>query len=361
MSSPKKPTPSQAVEDPRPLTPVRTDGPTNTVIVAEEVDPRDARTAAMPAWDEGRGVPVTQPTPAWSEAAPASTDETPAPAAEVDVEAVMTRPVERPAPRPDVTAAELEALDSNAHLRGVITTPSKVPRGRLSKSTRLVLVGSAAVMALALLVVAARRERPVVDPSRPIPMAKVAPTKPVPKEPPPKPAPRVDVTADLVVKETPRPPLTMELHVDAGAGQTLTKTVPASIVRLETEPMVKVSWNGDDYGLTPVLITMPVGPNVITVENKDLGLKRTMTITAANEERTFLRLEFGKGWVSIDRPESATALVDGAKVKDRTVALWEGRHRIDVVFRGGQKASKTADVVRGETSEVFFDEPLPNE
>jgi hypothetical protein len=65
--------------------------------------------------------------------------------------------------------------------------------------------------------------------------------------------------------------------------------------------------------------------------------------------------------VSIDRPETATVLVDGVKVKDRTVALWEGRHRIDVVFRGGQKASKTADVVRGETSEVFFDEPLPNE
>jgi hypothetical protein len=386
VSTPKKPHP-QAIEDPRPLTPVRTDGPTNTVITAEEVDPREAKTAALPAWSEADeapvvpitqptpawpaasstssgetsspAVPITRPTPAWPAAGPASTDETPAP--EVHVEAVTTRPVERPAPRPDVTAAELAVVDSSAHLRGVTTTPSKVPRPRLSRSTRLILVGSTAVMALALAVVAARRERPA-DPSRPIPLAKVPQTKPLPKEPPPKPAPRVDVTPELVAKEAPRPPLTMELSLDAGAGQPpLTKTVPASIVRIETEPMVKVTWNGEDYGLTPVLLTMPVGPNLITVENKDLGFKKTMTITAASEERTFLRFEFARGWVSIDRPETATVLVDGVKVKDRTVALWEGRHRIDVVFRGGQKASKTADVVRGETSEVFFDEPLPNE
>jgi hypothetical protein len=367
LVSPPKKSPSPAHEE-RPLTPVRVDGPTNTVIVAEEVDPREVKTAALPSVEDAATPegPTTQPTPAWPDTpvgSPPTTQPTPAWSDEVAAEAmedISTRPVARQAPRPDVTAPELVALDSNAHLRGVTTKPSKVPRLALSRSTRVLLLASSGVILLALSYVAATRRAPVMDPSRPTPMAKASPTKPLPKEPVPKP---VDATTVPVApKATPRPPLTMEVQVDAGRGlPPVTTTVPASIVRLETEPMVKVSWNGDDYGLTPVLITMPVGPNVISVENKDLGLKRTMTITASPEERTFLRYEFARGWVSVDRPATATLFVDGAKVKDRTITLWEGRHRLDVTFRNGQKASQVADIVRGETIEVFFEEPLPNE
>lgn len=368
MSPPKK-SPRPAHEE-RPLTPVRVDGPTNTIIVAEEVDPREVKTAALPSVEDASSPvdPTTQPTPAWPDtpADPPTTQPTPAWSDEVAAEAVegiSTRPVARPAPRPDVTAPELVALDSKAQLRGVTTKPSKVPRLALSQSTRLLLLASSGVILLALGYVAAARRAPVMDPSRPTPMAKAPRAKPPPMEPVPKPVAPVDGTMGLVApKEAPRPPLTMELQVDAGRGLPLvTTTVPASIVRLETEPTVKVSWSGDDYGLTPVLITMPVGPNVVTVENKDLGLKRTMTITAAPEERTFLRYEFARGWVSVDRPAGATLFVDGAKVKDRTITLWEGRHRLDVTFRNGQKASQVADIVRGETIDVFFDEPLPNE
>ena len=60
-------------------------------------------------------------------------------------------------------------------------------------------------------------------------------------------------------------------------------------------------------------------------------------------------------------PKSAKVSVAGVPVKDRAVLVWEGRHRIDVVFANGQKTSKMADVVRGVTAEVFFDDPLPQE
>jgi hypothetical protein len=48
-------------------------------------------------------------------------------------------------------------------------------------------------------------------------------------------------------------------------------------------------------------------------------------------------------------------------VNGQPALLWEGRHRVDVVFRNGQKESKVVDVVRGTTAELFFDEPLPQE
>ena len=363
---PKKPTLNETaavVEDGKPLTPVRADGPTNTVIIAEEVDPRAVKTSAMPAWPspEASAVPLTtQPTPAWTEGEhPGRIVTEPTPAWEVEVSSVPTRAVGVPASNAnDSTRVELAPVVSE-EVRQAVTRPTKKP-GALPKPIKLALVGLGTLSLIALLWLFGRSDT-VKDPSRPVPLAKL----PVIVEKPVAPLPekKVDVTPIIAKPEEPkRPPLTMELTLDAGAGlPPLVKSVPASIVRIETEPMVSVSWNGDDFGWTPALITMPVGPNVITVENKEVGLKKAMTITASDEERTFLRFEFAKGWLSVDRPTTAKVSVGGVAVQKREVLLWEGRHRVDVVFRNGQKASKVVDVVRGTTAELFFDEPLPQE
>lgn len=385
MSRPKNDTPksADAVEDPRPLTPARTDGPTSTVIVASEADEVPSqKTAAMPAWPVDGAPLTTQPTPVWSESAPPSTLPTtqptpvweenapppkatglvtePTPAWE-DESASRTRPMTAH-PKADLpTRAVLQPVAaSEVDVRKVVTRPTEVPRrGKLPKRLNLVLAALGS-LSLVLMLWLFGRSDVVKDPSRPVPISKLPIA--VPKEPPPPPK-RLDVTPIIAApKEPPRPPLSMEVVVDAGAGlPPEKKTVPASIVRIETEPTSSISWNGEDFGWQPALITMPVGQNLITVENKELNLKKTFTITAAETEKTFLRFEFAKGWLSVDRPQNAKVTVEGLKVTQRAILLWEGRHRVDCVFANGQKASKLADVVRGETAEIFFDDPLPQE
>jgi hypothetical protein len=305
-------------------------------------------TAPEPTWpDESEAAVLTRPTAAFRHgAAPRmAPGEGPTPRA----------PARHQPPRPDAVAAlEVAFAETASSLDQVTTTRSKArprPRERL-----VVGIGVAVVLALSLALALTSRSS-VEDPSRPTAMAKASPARQLKVEPALKLPPTRDAPPEATATPGPRPPLTMEVPGDGG----VTATVPASIVRIETDPVVRVTWNGQDFGVTPALLTLPVGPNAVTVENKELGLKRTLTITAAAEERTFLRVEFARGWLSVDRPEGATVLVDGVKLKERTAAFWEGRHRIDVTFRGGQKASKTADVVRGETAEVFFDAPLPTE
>jgi hypothetical protein len=248
------------------------------------------------------------------------------------------------------------AVASEAEMRRVDTRPvSRGQRGELSRGVKLGLT-SVATLCFVLMVWVFGRQDTVKDPSLPSPLKpfpkKVASKAPVVEK-------KVDVS-DVVAapKAALKPALSMQLVVDAGFGSTETKTVSASIVRIETEPLTEVFWSGQSFGWTPALITMPVGLNALTFENKNLGLRRTMTVSANDEERTFLRFEFAKGWLSIDRPASAKVTIDGAKVLGRTIGLWEGRHRVDVVFANGAKATKLADVVRGETAEVFFDEPI---
>lgn len=401
-----------AIESGKPLTPVRTDGSTSTIIVADDTDPGAVKTAAMPAWEEdpppqlntqptpawpitdkGRpalgvsttdrqpalspttdpqralepdpAIPVTQQTPAWDEEAakpkPGLVTE-PTPAWEENVAEVKTRGV--PALKQDAAANQATKVKlaevSNDEVARAMTRPTR--RNSIPRPIVLGLVGLTTLSLVLLFWLFASSGPDVKDPSR---LEKIPGLPTVAKKAGPAPLPekRADVT-DVIAKpkEPPRPALTTELILDAGAGlEPEVKKVPASIVRIDTEPAVAISWNGVDYGWTPALITMPVGQHTLAIENKDVGLKRSLTVTASNEERTFLRFEFAKGWLSIDRPKTSKVSVGGVPVKDRAILLWEGRHRIDVVFGNGQKASKTADVVSGVTAEVFFDDPLPQE
>jgi hypothetical protein len=259
------------------------------------------------------------------------------------------------------TRPALPPVETNRNLRKVVRRPAKAwLRAKLTRRVTLVLsaVGSLGLVLVLMLVF---RSSTPKDPSRPVPISKTH--LPLPKERPPPPSKRFDVTPTIAAPSAPpRPPLSMELTFDAGAGLLIgRRTVPASIVRIETDPTTSISWNGEQFGWQPTLITMPVGQNTITVENKELNLKKTISITAAETEKTFLRFEFSKGWLSIDRPASSKVSVEGLKVTQRAILLWEGRHRVDCIFRNGQKASKFVDVVRGETAEVFFDDPLPQE
>lgn len=361
MSRPKDDPPKAAdtLDAPRPP---RVE-PSQTVIVDEDavVDPASQKTAAMPAWPADGAPLATQPTPAWTEPAPhpSGVVTEPTPAWE---QSDTTRP--RPALKVSElpTRAQLAPVaPSEDEVRRAVTRPSEaVKRRQLPRAVKLALAGVGSLALVSMLWLFGRADV-VQDPSRPVPLSKLPLA--IPKEAPPPPEKRVDVTPVIAApKEPPRPPLSMELTLDAGAGlPPETKTVPASIVRIETEPTATISWNGEDFGWQPALITMPVGQNFITVENKELGLKKTLSITAADTERTFLRFEFAKGWLSVDRPGNAKVSVEGVKVTQRAVLVWEGRHRVDCVFGNGQKASKLVDIVRGETAELFFDDPLPQE
>lgn len=384
MSRPKndKPKSTDAVEDSRPQTPARTDGPTSTVIIADQLEAPNQKTASMPAWPVDGAPVTTQPTPVWDESAPPAALPTTQPTPVWDESAppqkgsgLVTEPTpaweEVPSKTRPMTAHPKADLPTRAVLppvpasevdvRKVVTRPTEVPRrGRLPKRINMVLAALGSLALVSMLWLFGRSDV-VKDPSRPVPISKLPLA--LPKEPPPQAPKRIDVT-DIIAapKDVPRPPLSMELTLDAGAGlPPEKKTVPASIVRIETEPTASISWNGTDFGWQPALITMPVGQNFITVENKELNLRKTFSVTAADTEKTFLRFEFAKGWLSVDRPQNAKVSVEGLKVSGREILLWEGRHRVDCVFGNGQKASKLADVVRGETAEIFFDDPLPQE
>lgn len=375
MSRRKNDKPGEATTDKRPALP-RPEEPSSTVIVADDDDPSFLKTAGMPAWPADGAPLTTQPTPAWeppatnpsprTAPAPGVTEPTPAwdEAAGTPTNAVLppvasAPPTNAVLPPVEATRLKVAAVEADDGLRKAATRRTERPRkDGLPRALKLTLV-SVGTLSLVVLLWLFNRSDTVADPSRPVPLSAlpiVAPQKP------PEPVRKVDVTPTIAApKEPPRPPLSMELVLDAGAGEVERKTVPASIVRIETEPTTTVSWNGEDFGWQPALITMPVGQNVITVENKELGLKKTLTITAAETDRTFLRFEFAKGWLSVDKPKTARVSVAGVPVTQRAVLLWEGRHRVDVVFSNGQKASKTVDVVRGETAELFFDDPLPQE
>lgn len=345
-----EPLPGPATSPPQPIptqpTPAWKDPPDSPAMVTETAPAwSEPSRPAPPAGDPGPQVNiVTAATPAWVE----STDE-------LEAQGEPTRKKLESVPV-DADATRLKLDPVADEVPAQVTRPTARP-GTLPRSLKL---GLAAFITLALVVLAWAfgRSDDVLDPSRPEQIRTVKATAvPLPPEK------KVDVTPVIAApKEAPKPALAMELVVDAGAGEATSTQVSGSIVRIETEPPTNIFWNGNDFGWTPALITMPVGPNTITLENKDQGFKRTMTITAANEERTFLRFEFAKGWLSIDRPRTAKAvLVDGVKMMQSPVLVWEGRHRIEVVFANGQKGSKAADVVRGETAELFFDDPLPQE
>ncbi len=312
------------------------------VVVDEVVDALKDKTDTSPVWDERSTSPIPDSSP---------------------VPTVSREPPRAVEPKPaDRTEVQLAKVASLEELRKVVTRPSASPGARRVPPKVLKALAAIGTLALVLLVWLYGRSDPLKDPSRPVPLSRttrVKPTAPAPIAPPVKGA---DVPAVIAApKAPPRAPLIMQVTVDAGAGLTQTRTVPASVVRIETDPPCTVSYQGDDYGPQPVLITMPVGPNVITVENPEVGLKRQVTIKASDEERTFLRLEFVRGWVDVDAPAGAKVSIDGVPAKGRTITIWEGRHRVDVVFANGQKASKSADVVRGETTQLFFDAPVPNE
>jgi len=342
--------------------------------------PQPMPTQPTPAWNDAAPLPsgmVTETAPAWSDEAkpPASADTTgpladPGPQANVVTEATpawVDASVDRslkdgttrrklPATPAEPDATRLKLPQVADEVPAGVTRPTRRPGG-LSRPLKL---GLAAFFTLSLVFIVwvFGRSDDVLDPSRPE-LIRTVKTTAVPLPPEKK----VDVTPVIAApKEPPKPAVPMELVVDAGDGAANVTHVSGSIVRIETEPPTNVFWNGNDFGWTPVLITMPVGPNTITLENKDQAFKRTLSVTAANEERTFLRFEFAKGWLSIDRPRTAKAvLVDGVKMMHSPLLLWEGRHRIEVVFANGQKGTKNADVVRGDTAELFFDDPLPQE
>ncbi len=370
--------------EPRPVTPAHTAGPSQTVIDEPGSDEAPhQKTASMQAWPvEGAPVP-TQPTPVWNESGQQTTlpttQPTPAweePAPSPKAPGLFTEPTppweEAPSKTKPMTAHAKAEVPTRAALAPVVfaseldvgkvvTRPTEAPqRGRLPKRINLVLAALGSLSLVVMLWLFGRSDV-VNDPSRPAPIAKLPIA--LPREPPPPPTKRVDVTTLIAApKEPSRGPLSLEVVLDAGAGLPPgKKSVPASIVRIETDPTSSISWNGEDFGWQPALITMPVGQNVITVENKELNLRKTFTITASDSQKTFLRFEFAKGWLSVDRPQDAKVSVEGQKVTQRAILIWEGRHRVDCVFANGQKASKLADVVRGETAEIFFDDPLPQE
>lgn len=327
--------------------------PTQPTPVWNESGPQTTlpTTQPTPMWEEPAPSPsapglFTEPTPAWEEAPSKTKPMTAHPKADVPTRAALA---------PVVFASELD-------VEKVLTRPTEVRlRGRLPKRINLVLAALGSLSLVSMLWLFGRSDV-VKDPSRPVPISKLPIA--IPKEPPPTTTTkRIDVTPLIAApREPPRGPLSMEVVLDAGAGLPPgKKSVPASIVRIETDPTSSISWNGQDFGWQPALITMPVGQNVITVENKELNLKKTFTITASDSQKTFLRFEFAKGWLSVDRPQDARVSVEGQKVTQRAILIWEGRHRVDCVFANGRKASKLADVVRGETAEIFFDDPLPQE
>ncbi len=150
--------------------------------------------------------------------------------------------------------------------------------------------------------------------------------------------------------------LQIEIQVDAGVGQTKTVLVPAGVMHFYCEPEANVVIDGKDYGPQPAQAVLPAGRVLVTFENKQIGLHKTMSADVIANEEHNASWRFFPGWLEVVAPDDAKVLVDGKVSAKRTLQVWEGHHRVEAVF-GHQKTSKSVEVIAGETTSV--DLPYP--
>ncbi|MBL8952373.1 MAG: PEGA domain-containing protein [Myxococcaceae bacterium] len=176
-------------------------------------------------------------------------------------------------------------------------------------------------------------------------------------EPPPgTPQPQKAAPAPLVAEVR---PVMIEQTVDAGAGTTKTVLAEAGTIRIVSDPEANASVDGRQLGVTPVLVTLPAGKNLVQLENVKLGFKRTVTVDVISNEQTAVRFAFSKGWLELDAPANAKVLVDGRPAGGKQVQVWEGAHKVEALFDDKKKTHtvRTAEVSAGMTTSVHFDAP----
>ncbi len=89
----------------------------------------------------------------------------------------------------------------------------------------------------------------------------------------------------------------------------------------------------------------------MTWKNPKIGLQKSVGVDVQADEEKNASFRFAPGWLEVVAPDEAKVTVDGKSARERTVQVWEGLHRVEATV-GHERASKTAEVVAGETTSV---------
>jgi len=92
--------------------------------------------------------------------------------------------------------------------------------------------------------------------------------------------------------------------------------------------------DGKRVGRPPLQRPVSAGRREVRLLDANLGLDVSRTVEV-RAPRTALRIEVGKGRLSVRAPEGAEIALDGrlvARGSVRDLEVWEGRHRIEVML-----------------------------
>jgi serine/threonine-protein kinase len=141
---------------------------------------------------------------------------------------------------------------------------------------------------------------------------------------------------------------------DAGAQTAAVAPVDAGevevVLTIESTPAVDVLLDGKLLGRTPFQGRLPAGKKTFTLQNKDLLISTTRTITL-KADAISEKYAFEKGFVSITAPEGSAIFIDGVRIATAPVKgeipVYEGYHRIQVLF-GQAKWNDTFTLYGGQ-------------
>lgn len=248
----------------------------------------------------------------------------------------MTPPMpRRSAPRP--SPVQGYADPRLARLAKPKAAPEKRPLGL--REIRLAAAAGATLGAFSLVMVWLIASGPTSMPPAPVPARAPAPVV------------VARTAARAFEQKAPEPPQTIYLDVAKPGGGTERK--PAGVIKVIARPPADVSViGGDSFGRTPVQVLAPVGPQKLLLENRELGLKRVVTVDFQPGINASREIESGRGWLEIRAPFDSKVLVDNKPVGVSPLplqTLYEGSHTVDVVLADRSRDSHQVDVVAGMT------------
>jgi serine/threonine-protein kinase len=123
--------------------------------------------------------------------------------------------------------------------------------------------------------------------------------------------------------------------VDAGLPPPQKPTPATELkVTIDSRPAVDLTIDGTTVGRTPWSGLLALGSHKLKLENRDLLINASRTLTVQGTEPLTQSYEFAKGTVAVNAPAGAAILVDGKKLGvaplQNDLSLYEGFHRIVV-------------------------------
>jgi serine/threonine protein kinase len=130
---------------------------------------------------------------------------------------------------------------------------------------------------------------------------------------------------------------------------------PTGYLSVDANEPMNVTVDGQPMGTAPVKrVRLAAGEHRVHLENKLLGLSRTVRLVLKPGEDLSHQETFSKGKLNVSTQPWADVFVDGKKLGTTPLAareLWEGHHEVRLVGPQSEK-TVTVDVVAGQTAVI---------